>query len=141
MNLDWGTSGHDVAHCHPDPPHTQRGASAARQTVGRRRPVWEEYNRASRVITGWLRDPDFGDGDSYPYPLRMAGKRSSFSSFAWWPHLTPSRQFARVRKPQCNALSEDALKIVSKAKALSVEAKLLVEKSILDGDYEYTKLD
>jgi len=38
-------------------------------------------------------------------------------------------------------LSEDALKIVSKAKALSVEAKLLVEKSILDGDYEYTKLD
>src|SRR5215204_1551095 len=23
----------------------------------------DEYNRAARVITGWLRDPDFGDGN------------------------------------------------------------------------------
>jgi hypothetical protein len=39
----------------------------------------EEYNRAARVITGWLRDPDFGDGEGHPYPLRLAGKRRSFS--------------------------------------------------------------
>ena len=38
----------------------------------------DEYNRAARVVTGWLRDPDFGDGNGHPSPLRMAGKRLSF---------------------------------------------------------------
>ena len=40
----------------------------------------DEYNRAARVITGWLRDPDFGDGYGHPLPLGMVGKRLSFSS-------------------------------------------------------------
>jgi hypothetical protein len=40
----------------------------------------DEYNRAARVITGWLRDPDFGDGNGHPSPLRMAGKRLSFGA-------------------------------------------------------------
>ena len=40
----------------------------------------DEYNRASRVISGWLRDPDFGDGRGHPLPLRMGGKRQSFSA-------------------------------------------------------------
>ena len=40
----------------------------------------EEYHRASRVITGWVRDPDFGDGKNHPHPLRMEGKRASFST-------------------------------------------------------------
>ena len=40
----------------------------------------DEYNRAARVITGWLRDPDFGDGKGHPSPLRMAGKRLSFGA-------------------------------------------------------------
>ena len=39
----------------------------------------EEYHRASRVITGWVRDPDFGDGKGHPHPLRMEGSRASFS--------------------------------------------------------------
>jgi hypothetical protein len=39
----------------------------------------EEYHRATRVITGWIRDPDFGDGKGHPFPLRMEGKRASFS--------------------------------------------------------------
>lgn len=39
----------------------------------------EEYHRAARVITGWVRDPDFGDGKGHPHPLRMDGKRASFS--------------------------------------------------------------
>lgn len=39
----------------------------------------EEYHRATRVITGWVRDPDFGDGKGHPLPLRMEGKRASFS--------------------------------------------------------------
>ena len=38
----------------------------------------DEYNRAARVITGWLRDPDFGDGSGHPLPLRMEGKQLSF---------------------------------------------------------------
>lgn len=38
----------------------------------------EEYHRASRVITGWVRDPDFGDGKGHPHPLRMEGRRASF---------------------------------------------------------------
>lgn len=40
----------------------------------------DEYNRAARVITGWLRDPDFGDGNGHPSPLRMVGKRLSFKA-------------------------------------------------------------
>ena len=40
----------------------------------------DEYNRAARVLTGWLRDPDFGDGKGHPLPLRMVGKRQSFSA-------------------------------------------------------------
>jgi hypothetical protein len=40
----------------------------------------EEYHRASRVITGWIRDSDFGDGKGHPHPLRMEGKRASFSA-------------------------------------------------------------
>jgi hypothetical protein len=39
----------------------------------------EEYHRATRVITGWVRDPDFGDGKGHPFPLRMDGHRVSFS--------------------------------------------------------------
>jgi len=39
---------------------------------------WDEYNRAARVMTGWLRDPDFGDGRGHPLPLRMLGKQGSF---------------------------------------------------------------
>jgi len=37
-----------------------------------------EYNRAARVITGWIRDPDFGDGNGHPFPLHKIGKRLSF---------------------------------------------------------------
>jgi hypothetical protein len=40
----------------------------------------DQYNRASRVITGWLRDPDFGDGNGHPSPLHTKGKRFSFSA-------------------------------------------------------------
>ena len=43
-------------------------------------PYVSEYNRAARVITGWLRDPDFGDGKGHPLPLRMIGKRQSFGA-------------------------------------------------------------
>lgn len=39
----------------------------------------EEYHRGSRVITGWIRDPDFRDGKGHPRPLRMEGKGASFS--------------------------------------------------------------
>jgi hypothetical protein len=42
--------------------------------------VEEEYHRASRVITGWVRDREFGDGKGHPHPLRMEGKRASFSA-------------------------------------------------------------
>ncbi len=39
----------------------------------------EQYNRAARVITGWVRDPDFGDGKGHPFPLRMEDTHASFS--------------------------------------------------------------
>jgi hypothetical protein len=41
--------------------------------------IGEEYHRAARVITGWVRDPDFGDGKGHPFPLRVDGKRTSFT--------------------------------------------------------------
>jgi len=40
----------------------------------------EQYNRAARVIGGWLKDPAFGDGKGHPAPLQLAGKRGSFSA-------------------------------------------------------------
>jgi hypothetical protein len=40
----------------------------------------EEYNRAARVIAGWLKDSKFGDGRGHPAPLPLEGKRGSFSA-------------------------------------------------------------
>jgi uncharacterized protein DUF6502 len=40
----------------------------------------EEYHRGSRVITGWLRDPKYGDGKGHPRPLAMEGRGASFSA-------------------------------------------------------------
>jgi len=40
----------------------------------------EEYNRAARVISGWLRDPKFSDGRGHPAPLPLNGKRGSFEA-------------------------------------------------------------
>lgn len=39
----------------------------------------EEYHRASRVITGWLRDSKYGDGKGHPRPLHLEGKGATFS--------------------------------------------------------------
>jgi len=40
----------------------------------------EQYNRAARVMGGWLKDPAFGDGKGHPAPLQLDGKRGSFSA-------------------------------------------------------------
>ncbi len=40
----------------------------------------DEYNRAARVIAGWLRDSKFGDGRGHPTPLPLRGKRGSFAA-------------------------------------------------------------
>ena len=40
----------------------------------------EEYNRAARVIAGWLRDARFSDGRGHPAPLPLEGKRNSFAA-------------------------------------------------------------
>lgn len=40
----------------------------------------EQYNRAARVIDGWLKDPAFCDGKGHPAPLQLDGKRGSFSA-------------------------------------------------------------
>ena len=40
----------------------------------------KQYNRAARVIGGWLKDPAFGDGKGHPAPLQLKGKRGSFSA-------------------------------------------------------------
>ena len=40
----------------------------------------EQYNRAARVIGGWLKDPAFGDGKGHPAPLQLDGRRGSFSA-------------------------------------------------------------
>jgi hypothetical protein len=42
--------------------------------------IAEEYNRAARVIAGWLRDPKFSDGRGHPAPLPLHGKRGSFDA-------------------------------------------------------------
>lgn len=40
----------------------------------------EEYNRAARVIAGWLKDARFSDGHGHPAPLPLEGKRGSFAA-------------------------------------------------------------
>ena len=42
--------------------------------------ITDEYNRAARVIAGWLRDSKFSDGRGHPAPLPLEGKRGSFSA-------------------------------------------------------------
>jgi Family of unknown function (DUF6502) len=39
-----------------------------------------EYNRAARVIAGWLKDSRFSDGRGHPAPLPFEGKRGSFAA-------------------------------------------------------------
>jgi len=39
-----------------------------------------DYNRAARVIAGWLRDSKFSDGRGHPTPLPLEGKRGSFAA-------------------------------------------------------------
>ena len=42
--------------------------------------IADEYNRAARVIAGWLKDPKFSDGRGHPIPLQLNGKRGSFEA-------------------------------------------------------------
>lgn len=42
--------------------------------------IEEEYNRAARVIAGWLKDVRFSDGRGHPVPLTLEGKRRSFGA-------------------------------------------------------------
>ena len=45
------------------------------------RPIADkEYHRGSRVITGWLRDPKFGDGKGHPRPIPLEGRGATFSA-------------------------------------------------------------
>ena len=39
----------------------------------------ERYNRAARVVAGWIRDPEFSDADGNPKALSMGDGRSSFA--------------------------------------------------------------
>ena len=39
----------------------------------------ERYNRAARVVTGWVRDKDFCDADGQPLPLPLDGAKTSFA--------------------------------------------------------------
>jgi hypothetical protein len=49
----------------------------AQLDVGRLQASSARYNRAARVISGWVRDPDFADAAGEPTPLQLdTGKRS-----------------------------------------------------------------
>ncbi len=39
----------------------------------------ERYNRAARVVAGWVRDPGFGDGSGNPAPLAVDGNGTTFA--------------------------------------------------------------
>ncbi|HWQ37924.1 MAG TPA: DUF6502 family protein [Burkholderiales bacterium] len=39
----------------------------------------ERYNRAARVVAGWVRDPDFVDSQGNPLPLSLDGEGPTFS--------------------------------------------------------------
>lgn len=39
----------------------------------------ERYNRAARVVSGWIRDRDFSDVDAQPFPLHLDGANGTFA--------------------------------------------------------------
>jgi len=39
----------------------------------------DRYNRAARVISGWVRDGRYGDGKGNPAPLTLEGERTDFA--------------------------------------------------------------
>lgn len=47
---------------------------------GTEREIDESYNRAARVISGWVRDAEFSDGNSQPASLPLEGNSKSFTS-------------------------------------------------------------
>jgi hypothetical protein len=38
----------------------------------------QQYNRAARVISAWVREPEFHDASGQPTPLSVEGDRTSF---------------------------------------------------------------
>ena len=39
----------------------------------------DRYNRAARVISGWIRDPRYGEGNGNPAPLPLEGEGAAFA--------------------------------------------------------------
>jgi hypothetical protein len=68
----------------------------------------EQYNRASRVIAGWRRDPEFLDGRGRPAVLSLSGEEPSFSGLVRkysgdMPFRAVLDELERVGAAECDA--------------------------------------
>jgi hypothetical protein len=67
----------------------------------------QRYNRAIRVISGWLNDAEFHDGSGQPMPLPVDGERGSFA--------------ALVRKYSGDMTTQSMLTVLSTASSVARE--------------------
>jgi uncharacterized protein DUF6502 len=94
----------------------QRLLGARAQTTGT--DAQERYNRAARVIAGWVRDEDFTDAAGDPLPLSQGGTGASFSQLVRrYSGDVPARAVLDelLRVGAVERLDDDRIRLLSRA--------------------------
>ena len=94
----------------------QRLLGEQAQTAGTE--AQERYNRAARVIAGWVRDKEFTDAAGDPLPLTQAGGGASFSLLVKrYSGDVPSRAVLDelLRVGAVERLTDDRIRLLSRA--------------------------
>ena len=88
----------------------------------------QRYNRAVRVISGWVNDPEFQDGDGEPAVLPVDGDRASFT--------------ALVRKYSGDVTPQSMLRVLADAATVAHEGDRvrLLEHAFVPGSDPVEKL-
>jgi hypothetical protein len=78
----------------------------------------DRYNRAARVITGWVRDPEFGEPAGGPARLPFEGRKGSFAALVKrYSGDVPPRAILDelLRVGAAERLDDDTLRLLSRA--------------------------
>ncbi len=75
------------------------------------------YNRAVRVISGWVNDPLFHDADGRPAPLPLEGQAGSFAALVkkYSGDITPRAMLAVLQSAASVELTEQGVRLVQHA--------------------------
>lgn len=80
--------------------------------------IHENYNRAARVVAGWVRDREFADAKGNPQPLALEGDKASFSELVRRHSGDVPARAVRdelVRVGAVETLDDGRLRLVSRA--------------------------